>query len=244
MTTDNSPSHAAHTFQVTKWSMVRLAVAEKQMGADQALDQLCRCYEKPILAYIIRHGHSPQEAEDLKQSFFLDLIQDNALADAEATRVKLRAFLLTRLKTFLVDAFRYDNAQKRGAGKVVAIGDLSEAQQHLAEPVDHITPDLAYQRQWLATVFSTAMHQLRADYAARYQGSLFEALGPYIDPRSQPSISTLAATLSKPEGTIKSDLSRLRARWREFIRDHIAATLNEPSTEAIDTELKELMGYR
>lgn len=244
MTTDNSWSHAAYTFQVTNWSMVRLAVAEKEPGAAQALDQLCRLYEKPILAYIIRDGHAPQDAHDLKQSFFASLLVNSAFANAEATRVKLRAFLLTKLQSFLIDQYRRSVAQKRGAGKVVALLDLSEEQRHFAEPVDTVTPDIAYQRQWLASVFSTAMQQLRADYAARYQSALFNVLGPFIDPRSQPSISTLAATLSKPEGTIKSDLSRLRARWREFIRDHIAATLIDPSKEAIEAELKELMGYR
>lgn len=244
MTQVPSQSFGAHTFPPTMWSMVRLAVAEKEPGADQALNHLCRIYEKPVLAYIVRKGHTPQEAEDLKQSFFLDLLQDNALADAEATRVKLRAFLLTRLQSFLIDQYRRGSAQKRGGGQVVAMGDLSEEQQVLAEPVDRVTPDLAYQRQWLQTVFTTAMQMLQADYAARGQDQLFRAIAPFIDPRSHPDIKALAAALSKPEGTVKSDVSRLRTAWREIIRDQIAATLEEPTPASIDAELKELMGYR
>jgi RNA polymerase sigma-70 factor (ECF subfamily) len=73
---------------------------------------------------------------------------------------------------------------------------------------------------------------------------LFDALAPYIDPRSQPDIGALATTLNKPEGTIKSDVSRLRARWRDLIRDQIAATLDQPTPHAVEAELKELMGYR
>ncbi len=244
MTQDNSQSHGAHTFPPTMWSMVRLAVAEKQPGADVALDQLCRLYEKPILAYIIRDGHSFQEAQDLKQGFFLQLLSKNALADAEATRVKLRAFLLTKLQGFLIDQYRHGTAQKRGAGKVVALGDLSEEQQHLAEPVDTVTPDIAFQRQWLTTVFGTAMTQLRDDYTSRNQAAFFDILAPFIDPRSQPDITALSLQLVRPEGTVKSDLSRLRARWRDLIRDHIAATLVDPTQQTIDIELKELMGYR
>jgi RNA polymerase sigma-70 factor (ECF subfamily) len=226
--------------------MVRLAIAERQPGADIAFNQLCRGYRQPIQAYIIRHGHSPQEAEDLTQGFFHALIAGNAFAnaEAEATRVKLRAFLLTKLQSFLVDQYRHGKAQKRGGGKVISVGDLSEEQQQLAEPVDHMTPDIAYQRQWLQTVFSTAMHQLRGDYLARSQGFLFDAIAPYIDPRSQPDIHALAATLNKPEGTIKSDVSRLRSRWRDIIRDQIAATLDQPTPQSVETELKELMGYR
>ena len=226
--------------------MVRLAIAKRQPGADIAFNQLCQGYRQPIQAYIIRHGHSPQEAEDLTQGFFHALIAGNAFAnaEAEATRVKLRAFLLTKLQSFLVDQYRHGKAQKRGGGKVISVGDLSDEQQQLAEPVDHITPDIAYQRQWLQTVFVTAMQQLQDHYTQRQQHFLFEALAPYIDPRSQPNIGLLATTLNKPEGTIKSDVSRLRAKWRDLIRDQIAATLDEPTPQAVEAELKELMGYR
>jgi len=103
------------------WSMVRLAVAEGKPGADRALDDLCRLYEKPIFIYILRAGHSPETAQDLKQAFFEQLLAKNALADAEATRVKLRAFLLTRLQSFLVDQYRRGSAQKRGGGQVVVM---------------------------------------------------------------------------------------------------------------------------
>lgn len=231
-------------FPLTAWSMVRLAVSEKKPGAIQALDRLCRLYDKPILAYILRDGYSAEDAADLKQGFFTHLLLHNSLADAESLRIKLRAFLLTKLQSFLIDQYRRGNALKRGGGKVVALADLSREQQYLIEPVDPITPDIAYQRQWLATVFSTAMQDLRQDYAARGQNELFDVLAPFIDPHSQPEISALALRLGRPEGTIKSDLSRLRARWRDLIRAQIAATLEDDSDASITAELKELMGYR
>ena len=226
------------------WTMVRLAVSEHQPGADAALNRLCQTYEKPILTYILRHGHSPQEAHDLAQGFFLQLLADDSFAKADAAKVKLRAFLLTKLKSFLIDAYRSGTAQKRGGGKVMAMADLGEDQQHLAEPVDRITPDIAFQRQWLQTLLTAGMQQLQDLYEHRRVGSLFTALSPFIDPRSQPPIGDLALKLGRPEGTIKSDVSRLRGRWRDIIRDHIAATLDHPSPEEVDAELKELMGYR
>jgi RNA polymerase sigma-70 factor (ECF subfamily) len=226
------------------WSMVRLAVSEHQPGADAALNRLCKTYEKPIQAYILRHGHAQQETHDLAQSFFLQLLADDSFAKADASKVKLRAFLLTKLKSFLIDAYRLGTTQKRGGGKVLAMADLTEEQQHLAEPVDHTTPDIAFQRQWLQTLLTGAMQQLQDLYERRREGALFSVLSHYIDPRSQPPISELAAKLARPEGTIKSDVSRLRGRWRDIIRDHIAATLDHPSPEEVDAELKELMGYR
>jgi RNA polymerase sigma factor (sigma-70 family) len=244
MTLDDSPAPGPNSFPPTMWSMVRLAVSEHQPGADDALNQLYQAYEKPILAYILRHGHQPQEAQDLAQGFFLHLLEDDSFTKADAAKVKLRAFLLTKLKSYLVDAYRHDTAQKRGGGQVMAMADLSQEQHHLAEPVDRITPDIAFQRQWLQTLLTLAMQQLQELYEHRREAALFAALSPFIDPRSQPPISDLAAKLARPEGTVKSDVSRLRGRWRDIIRDHIAATLDHPSPGEVDAELKELMGYR
>jgi RNA polymerase sigma-70 factor (ECF subfamily) len=231
-------------FPPTAWSMVRLAVAEGRPGADQALDQLCRQYERPILAYILRSGCPPDAAEDLKQAFFVQLLAKNTFADAEGTRVRLRAFLITKLQGFLIDRHRHDMALKRGGGKVIRLGDMDEAQQMLVEPVDLVTPLIAFQRQWMETLAGHAMTQLRADFVARGQVGLYDAIAPFITHSSEESIAALSARLGRPEGTLKSDISRLRTRCQELIRSQIAATLDDPTPANIDAELKELMGCR
>ena len=224
--------------------MVRLAVAEGRPGADVALNELCRIYERPILAYIRRHCATQEAAEDLKQAFFEHLLSRNALAGAEQSRVKLRAYLMTKLQTFLIDQHRHASAQKRGAGKIVNLGDLSEEQQHLAEPVDHVTPYVEYQRQWMQTLASRALEQLQNDYQERGYSELFKAISPYITHSSEQSLAELSAKLGRPEGTLKSDISRLRSKCQQLIRDQVAATLDDPTPESITAELKELMGYR
>jgi DNA-directed RNA polymerase specialized sigma24 family protein len=226
------------------WSMVRLAVAEGQPGADRALNELCRQYERPILVFILRKGHSLDAAEDLKQAFFEHLLAKNAFADASGLKVKLRAFLITKLQSFLIDRHRHDMAAKRGAGKVAAMADLGETQALLAELVDDRTPLLAFQRQWMETIAANAMTQLREDYAQRGNAALFTALAPFITGNAESSLAGLSARLGRPEGTLKSDISRLRARCQNLIREQIAATLDDPTPESITAELRELMSSR
>jgi RNA polymerase sigma-70 factor (ECF subfamily) len=233
-----------NTFPPTLWSLVRLAVAEGRPGADGALNELCRVYERPILTFIRRHCATQEAAEDLKQSFFEHLLSRNALAGAEQARVKLRAYLITKLQTFLIDQHRHATAQKRGAGNVVNLADLSEEQQHLAEPVDHVTPYVEYQRQWMQTLASRALEQLRAEYDARGSSELFSAISPFITRSSDDSLAVLSARLGRPEGTLKSDISRLRSKCQQLIREQVAATLDDPTPDNITAELKELMGYR
>ncbi|WP_395736919.1 RNA polymerase sigma factor [Prosthecobacter sp.] len=224
--------------------MVRLAVADGQPGADRALNDLCRQYEKPIMAFLLRKGLPPDQAEDLKQAFFEQLLAKNAFADAEGFKVKLRAYLITKLQSFLIDRHRHDTAAKRGAGKVARMADLSETQALRAEPVDDHTPIIAFQRQWMKTLAANAMKELQRDYAERGLEQLFKALAPFITGSSEQTLAKLSLTFGRPEGTLKSDISRLRGKCQNLIREQIAATLDDPTPANIDDELRELMAAR
>ncbi len=224
--------------------MVRLAVAEGQPGADRALNDLCKLYERPVMVFILRKGHSPDQVEDLKQAFFEHLLAKNAFADASGLKIKLRAFLITKLQSFLIDRHRHATAAKRGGGQVANMADLSETQALLAEPVDERTPIAAFQRQWMETLAAHAMSELQKDYAQRGLGDLFQALAPFITGGSEETLAQLASKLSRPEGTLKSDISRLRAKCQNLIRSQVATTLEDPTPANIDAELRELMSPR
>lgn len=239
-----SASDRTDPFPSTMWTVVRLAVAKHLPGAERALDRLCRTYERPVMAYILGGGCHPDDAEDLKQAFFEHLLARESLATAEESGVKLRVFLLTKLRSFLIDRHRREATQKRGGGRVVHWGDLDEGQARLAEPVDPVTPLIAYQRQWVEALAANALATLRAEYADRGQLELFDALAPYITKSGDERIAELASSLDLPEGTVKSAISRLRTKCQRLIRQKVAATLDEPTPEDIEAELAELMGYR
>lgn len=226
------------------WTVVRLAVAQHLPGADRALDRIFRSFERPVMAYILGSGSSLNDAEDLKQAFFEHLLAKDALASAEASGVKLRVFLLTRLRSFLIDRHRRGATQKRGGGQVIHLCDLDEALARHAEPVDSVTPFVAYQRQWVEALAANVMATLRAEYAGRGQSVLFDALAPFITRSGDEKIADLSITLGRSEGTLKSDISRLRGKCQRLIRGKVAATLDDPTPENIERELAELMGYR
>ncbi len=127
---DSLEVQAASTtpFPPTQWSLVRLAMADGLQGADQALNDLYRLYERPIMTYILRKGHPPTEAEDLKQAFFEHLLAKNAFADASGLKVKLRAFLITKLQGFLIDRHRQDDPPNRVIDLYGAAGELLTAE--------------------------------------------------------------------------------------------------------------------
>jgi RNA polymerase sigma-70 factor (ECF subfamily) len=78
------------------------------------LEELCRTYWYPLYAYVRRHGHSREDAEDFTQGFFARLLEKNYLEDVSSDKGKFRSFLLMAIKRFLANEWDRANSQKRG----------------------------------------------------------------------------------------------------------------------------------
>jgi hypothetical protein len=62
--------HSAIAFATTQWSVVLTAQGESP-EAQKALERLCRTYWWPLYSFVRRQGYTPEEAQDLTQSFFV-----------------------------------------------------------------------------------------------------------------------------------------------------------------------------
>jgi hypothetical protein len=74
-------------FATTRWTVVLAAGSRSTPQADVALEELCRTYWYPLYAYVRRHGHSREDAEDLTQSFFARFLQKNYLEKLSGQRM-------------------------------------------------------------------------------------------------------------------------------------------------------------
>src|SRR4030095_10047481 len=84
-------------FATTHWSVVLAAGQSDSPPAQRALETLCRAYWYPIYVYVRRKGHGLDEAQDLTQEFFTQLIAKEHLRLADRAKGKLRHFLLAML---------------------------------------------------------------------------------------------------------------------------------------------------
>ena len=99
----------------TQWSLVLRARSDDSTVAQTALSQLCNRYWFPVYAYILKTGSSPEHARDLTQDFFLRIIEGRVLESADPVRGKFRSLLFSSVRNFLTDAWRHDQAERRGA---------------------------------------------------------------------------------------------------------------------------------
>src|SRR3954454_23543151 len=92
-------------FTTTHWSVVLEAQGESP-AAQEALEKLCRTYWRPIFAFVRRQGLRPDEAEDITQGFFAELLERGSLDAVRKEKGRLRSFLLGGLKYFLANQQR------------------------------------------------------------------------------------------------------------------------------------------
>src|SRR5688500_14535571 len=88
--TGSGVSSPLHT---TSSTMGLGASVDPSADANVALAHLCQLYWHPVYAFVRRRGYSRDEAEDLTQGFFTQLLAKNYLLDADRERGRFRSFL-------------------------------------------------------------------------------------------------------------------------------------------------------
>jgi RNA polymerase sigma-70 factor (ECF subfamily) len=218
-------------FATTRWTVVLAAGSRSTPNADVALEELCRTYWYPLYAYVRRHGHSREDAEDLTQSFFARFLQKNYLEKLRSEHGKFRAFLIASLKHFLANEWDRSRRQKRGGGVPTLSLDWQDADtRYQIEPADDLSPDKLYDRAWAVTLLERVISRLRGESAADGKALLFEQLKPFLMlGRSDIPYTGAAAGLGMTEGAARVAVHRLRRRYRELLCEEIGQTLSDPA---------------
>src|SRR6266487_6994328 len=151
-------------FATTHWSVVLTAGKEESVLAQSALEALCRAYWYPIYVYVRRKGFGADDAQDLTQEFFAQLIRKQHLRLADRTKGKFRTFLLATLDYFLAREWSRAHRQKRG-GKFsfISLDQQTPEERYRLEPADSDTPEKKFLRQWALTVLKQALKALEGE---------------------------------------------------------------------------------
>src|ERR1043166_1148159 len=162
---DSAPA-ASGQFATTHWSVVLAAGKSDASQANEALEKLCRTYWYPIYAYLRRRGRGEQDAQDLAQGFFAQLLERRSIQGVEREKGKFRSFLLASLNYYVADERDRAHAQKRGGGRQILSFDAHEAEErYRLEPVDERSPDKLFERRWAIALLDQVLVRLAEEIA-------------------------------------------------------------------------------
>ena len=233
-------------FPSTHWSVV-LAAGRSQaepQTAEAALAELCQIYWAPLYGFVRSRGHTVHDAQDLTQSFFAYLLEHKVYARADRQKGRFRSFLLASLKNFLADAADRERTLKRGGAQIFL--PLHEEQAQEAESLFQThsgmsNEDRHVDRSWAEALVAAALERLSADYRREAKEQLFKELRIFIAGGAEPppTYAELTDRLGITESTLRSHVTRLRARYREALRTEVRRTVD--SEKQVDQELRELL---
>jgi len=238
-TSPTTPSPQPGWFATTHWSVVLAAGQTASPQADIALEKLCRTYWYPLYTYVRGRGHSPHDAEDLTQGFFVRLLEKSWVSVADREKGKFRSFLLSVLNHYLGDERDRANAAKRGGGQAPIPLDEQTAENLLSqEPASSLSPEKEFEKRWAAALLQQAMTQLRGEFETAGKGETFDQLKPFLEGEaSSGDYAAIAAGLGMSANAIAVSVHRLRQRFRELVRMEVANTVGSPN------EVEEEMRY-
>ena len=236
-----SPTSAgAAAFTTTHWSVVLEAQGELP-AAQEALENLCRTYWRPIYSFVRREGVKPENAKDITQGFFALILERKDFHSVRQEKGRLRSFLLASLKHFMANERRDAATLKRGGGRTLL--PLDGIESYDFSEIDRgemLSPDLLYDRRWAFTVLDRVFARLCEESERSLNPPLLQRLNTLLsDEPDRPSQAEIAREFGMTENAVKQAFHRLRNRYRQLLREEVAHTVATPAE--IEDEMRHLI---
>ncbi len=233
---DSLESARSMLFPTTCWTDLAHASLNGDTVARSALEGLCQRYWTPVYGFVRARRYSEAEAEDLTQGFFVRILESASWKRACPTRGRFRTFLLGAVVHFLMDEKERRNAAKRGGGEQPL--SLDELPTNLVPSSPETDPARVreFDRAWAVALMDGAMRNLEAEFREAGAEARFTALLPFLPVGlEQPAYETAAASAGLTLSALKTEVLRLRRRFRLCLRAEVARTVDAP--HEIDAEL-------
>jgi RNA polymerase sigma factor (sigma-70 family) len=234
------PSVRPAAFNTTHWSVV-LQAQDESPAAQEALEDLCRTYWRPIYGFVRREGSRPEEAKDITQGFFALILERKDFSSVRQEKGRLRSFLLAALKHFMANERRDAAAIRRGGGQtLIPLDGIESYDPSEFNRSDVLSADLLYDRRWAFTVLDRVFARLREESQESANAPLLDRLNTWLsDEPDRPPQAEIAREFGMTENAVKQAFHRLRQRYRQVLREEVAHTVATPAE--IEDELRHLI---
>ena len=219
-----------------------MAGGEVSQEVNQALNELCHAYWRPIYAEIRRRGHASDDAQDLTQEFFARLLRHEAFGRADREKGRFRTFLLGALDFFLIDHLRGKQALKRGGGEIMLPFVAQEGESWFREqPAYGSTPAEAFDQQWAVMLMDRALEALRDEYRVTGRENVFTAVEPFLTADSgADGYEDVCDQIGLNSQAFAVAVHRVRRRFRACVREQVERTVLDPAEATL--EMRHLFG--
>lgn len=237
---------AARQFLTTHWSLI----GQIQAGPDRdraLIGLLLERYWKPVYCYLRQKGYPNEQAKDLTQGFFHEVVLNHNLVQrADRSKGRFRAFLLHALDQYLINETKKSGARRRvPKGGLVSLEVVDSS--NLPADVAQSDPQAAYHYAWMSALLDQTLAAVRRDCEARglqVHWQLFRerVVKPTLDGVAPASVSDLCArhAIEDPQ-QVSNMIATVKRRFGSTLRQYVRTTVL--SDDELEQELSELMRF-
>lgn len=240
-----NPAAGPCLLTTTIWDDLSATQADDPADRRAALERVIARYWKPVYAYLRACGHDPEQAADLTQGFFTDVVLErNLIGRADPGRGRFRSLLLTALNHYRLDDYRRASSKKRRPEhRVIA---LDHTPGGWPEPCSREeAPDRAFVRVWVSELLDGCLAECRRAYLDNNKPTHWQVfhdrlLDPVLRGGEVPSYQSLAEHYGLAgEKQAANMVLTVRRRFASILRRHLRGMVDDASE--VDRELNELL---
>jgi DNA-directed RNA polymerase specialized sigma24 family protein len=234
-------------FLTTHWSLIR-NISSKQDNKDRALiGSLLNRYWKPVYCYLRRKGYNNEEAKDLTQGFFHEVVLSrNLFEKAEQSKGRFRSFLLIALNRYLINIHHEQTAQKRIPKEKLVPLDIAESPE-LPQVVAKLNPEESFNYAWVSSLLEDVLKQVETqchEDGKTVHWKVFNdrILQPIIEGSDSPSMKEICDRYGIEDESMASNMivtakRRFQAALKNWLRNSVV------SESDIENEFAELKKF-
>ena len=233
-------------FLTTHWSLID----DIQTGRDKdraLIKLLLQRYWKPVYCYLRRKGTNNEDAKDLTQGFFHEIVLNRRLVQrSDQAKGRFRSFLLHALNQYVINQRAKQTATLRiPQDKLVSLESVDPSE--LPQDMSACEPDASYNYAWVSALLDqvlTAVKRSCREEGLETHWELFHAriVRPILTGASAPPLSEICTRLGVEDTRRASNMIiTVKRRFREMLKGHIRNTVI--SKDQVDEELDEIIRF-
>ncbi|MCC6229773.1 MAG: sigma-70 family RNA polymerase sigma factor [Phycisphaerales bacterium] len=211
------------SFVTTCWTLIDRVRSGDENTRRAAAEECARLYWPPVYACARRLTRTRDEALDLTQAFFADVVLTRGLFDrADQAAGSARSLVRAALKRFATDQWR--RGQARGQGLLVS-GEAIEREESLARDED---PGTAFDRRWALAMFEESMRRCEAHFQNTGRGQHWRLFETRVVRESLVPLSEAAATHGFESAALAAAaVQTVKRRLDAILREVVAETAGD-----------------
>ena len=235
------------SFLTTHWSLFE-AVGSDQDTEDKVLiGLLLERYWKPVYCYLRRQGYGNEDAKDLTQDFFHEIVLGhNLIETADKFKGRFRTYLLVSLDRYLIKVRQKQQAQKRIPQQRLVPFNFTHDEQ-LPSVVNELSPSVSFNYAWVSTLLEQVLEQVesqchRDGLSTHWYLFSEKILEPILTAQNPLSLDKLCRK-HQIENTAKASnmIITVKRRFAVILQKHLRDLV--ASDEQVREELEEIKRY-